>query len=108
MADLVAFLSHRRGRYIDRSKFPDAVLNGMALDLFGLYKEVVTRGGFRCGQSAAAAGSSTACRRDELPTTRFQERTRRSRQSDAAYGMFQMLRLMLPCCAVWVALLQAW
>lgn len=49
MADLVAFLSHRRGRYIDRSKFPDAVLNGMALDLFGLYKEVVTRGGFRLG-----------------------------------------------------------
>jgi hypothetical protein len=48
MADLIAFLSHRRGRYIDRSKFPDAVLNGMALDLFGLYKEVVTRGGFRC------------------------------------------------------------
>jgi len=47
MADLIAFLSHRRGRYIDRSKFPDAVLNGMALDLFGLYKEVVTRGGFR-------------------------------------------------------------
>jgi hypothetical protein len=47
MADLVSFLSHRRGRYIDRSKFPDAVLNGMALDLFGLYKEVVTRGGFR-------------------------------------------------------------
>ena len=47
VADLIAFLSHRRGRYIDRSKFPDAVLNGMALDLFGLYKEVVTRGGFR-------------------------------------------------------------
>jgi hypothetical protein len=25
------------------------VLNGMTLDLFGLYKEVVTRGGFRVG-----------------------------------------------------------
>lgn len=49
MADLISFLSHRRGRYIDRSKFPDAVLNGMTLDLFGLYKEVVTRGGFRVG-----------------------------------------------------------
>jgi hypothetical protein len=24
MADLISFLSHRRGRYIDRSKFPDA------------------------------------------------------------------------------------
>ncbi|KAF6260727.1 hypothetical protein COO60DRAFT_1505165 [Scenedesmus sp. NREL 46B-D3] len=48
-ADLISFLSHRRGRYIDRSKFPDAVLNGMTLDLFGLYKEVVTRGGFRVG-----------------------------------------------------------
>eukprot|EP00775_Hariotina_reticulata_P011312 gene11312-11462_t len=49
MADLISFLSHRRGRYIDRSKFPDAVLNGMTLDLFTLYKEVVTRGGFRVG-----------------------------------------------------------
>lgn len=49
MADLISFLSHRRGRYIDRSKFPDAVLNGMTLDLFSLYKEVVTRGGFRVG-----------------------------------------------------------
>eukprot|EP00878_Enallax_costatus_P013328 GHUV01013934.1.p1 GENE.GHUV01013934.1~~GHUV01013934.1.p1 ORF type:complete len:645 (+),score=183.34 GHUV01013934.1:126-2060(+) len=48
-ADLISFLSHRRGRYIDRSKFPDAVLNGMTLDLFSLYKEVVTRGGFRVG-----------------------------------------------------------
>lgn len=57
MADLIAFLSHRRGRYIDRSKFPDAVLNGMALDLFGLYKEVVTRGGFRWVLAGIRVGS---------------------------------------------------
>ena len=60
MADLIAFLSHRRGRYIDRSKFPDAVLNGMALDLFGLYKEVVTRGGFRC-VGGGHHGDQTTC-----------------------------------------------
>lgn len=51
MADLVSFLSHRRGRYIERAKFPDAVLNGMLLDLFTLYKEVVSRGGFKCGHA---------------------------------------------------------
>lgn len=59
IADLIAFLSHRRGRYIDRSKFPDAVLNGMVLDLFGLYKEVVTRGGFRW--AAGFFGNSPGC-----------------------------------------------
>ncbi len=47
--DLVAFLSRLRGRPIDRSRFPEAVLNGGALDLFALYREVVTRGGFRVG-----------------------------------------------------------
>jgi hypothetical protein len=53
-----ARLVARRGRYIDRGKFPDAVLNGMVLDLFGLYKEVVTRGGFR----SAAAPRVLLCR----------------------------------------------
>ncbi|XP_022980513.1 AT-rich interactive domain-containing protein 4-like [Cucurbita maxima] len=30
-------------------EFPDAILNGKRLDLFNLYKEVVTRGGFHVG-----------------------------------------------------------
>ena len=34
---------------MDREKFPEAVLNGCQLDLFNLYKEVVSRGGFRVG-----------------------------------------------------------
>ncbi|GBF99399.1 hypothetical protein Rsub_12332 [Raphidocelis subcapitata] len=49
MGDLVAFLSQRRNKAFDRSKFPDVVLNGSPLDVFVLYKEVVTRGGFRVG-----------------------------------------------------------
>lgn len=47
--DLVDFLTLLRGKPIDRARFPDAVLNGVALDLFTLYKEVVSRGGFRVG-----------------------------------------------------------
>ncbi|XP_042946624.1 AT-rich interactive domain-containing protein 4-like isoform X2 [Carya illinoinensis] len=31
------------------AEFPDAILNGKRLDLFNLYKEVVTRGGFHVG-----------------------------------------------------------
>lgn len=38
----------RRARQVDPDTFPDAVLNGSRLDLFGLYREVVTRGGFTC------------------------------------------------------------
>lgn len=34
---------------MDKEKFPEAVLNGVQLDLFNLYKEVMSRGGFRVG-----------------------------------------------------------
>ncbi|GIL72466.1 hypothetical protein Vretimale_4182 [Volvox reticuliferus] len=47
--DLVEFLTLLRGKPIDRARFPEAVLNGVSLDLFSLYREVVTRGGFRVG-----------------------------------------------------------
>ncbi|GMH36559.1 hypothetical protein BSKO_04427 [Bryopsis sp. KO-2023] len=47
--DLVNFLQERRGKMIDREKFPEAVLNGCKLDLYNLYKEVCSRGGFRVG-----------------------------------------------------------
>lgn len=41
LEDLVIFLSVLRGKAIERSRFPDAVLNGSALDLFNLYKYVL-------------------------------------------------------------------
>ncbi|KAG2446124.1 hypothetical protein HXX76_000723 [Chlamydomonas incerta] len=47
--DLCEFLSLLRGKPVERSKFPEAVLNGVSLDLFALYREVVSRGGFRVG-----------------------------------------------------------
>ncbi|KAG2498011.1 hypothetical protein HYH03_004269 [Edaphochlamys debaryana] len=47
--DLTAFLALLRGKPIDRARFPEAVLNGVSLDLFSLYREVVSRGGFRVG-----------------------------------------------------------
>eukprot|EP00803_Ostreobium_quekettii_P001217 evm.model.scf_1457.3 EVM.evm.TU.scf_1457.3 scf_1457:18929-26380(+) len=49
LEDLIAFLQERRGKVIDREKFPEAVLNGVKLDLFNLYREVCSRGGFRVG-----------------------------------------------------------
>lgn len=42
-------LQERKGKMIDREKFPEAVLNGCKLDLYNLYKEVCSRGGFRVG-----------------------------------------------------------
>ena len=33
---------------MNRDTFPEAVLNGQQLDLFALYREVATRGGFKC------------------------------------------------------------
>ncbi|KAH7296734.1 hypothetical protein KP509_26G036800 [Ceratopteris richardii] len=51
--DLMQFLSSRgHGRLVpseDVATFPDAVLNGRKLDLYNLYKEVVSRGGFHVG-----------------------------------------------------------
>ncbi|CAD7704105.1 unnamed protein product [Ostreobium quekettii] len=49
LGDLIAFLQERRGKVIDLEKFPEAVLNGVKLDLFNLYREVCSRGGFRVG-----------------------------------------------------------
>jgi len=36
-----------QGKRLNRDTFPDAILNGAKLDLFALYKEVVSRGGFK-------------------------------------------------------------
>jgi len=46
LADLRAFLSAKRGKQLDAATFPDAVLNGIQLDLWALYREVAVRGGF--------------------------------------------------------------
>ena len=46
--DVWRFLTAKRGKDIDRASFPDAILNGAQLDLFALYKETVTRGGYKC------------------------------------------------------------
>lgn len=35
------------GKRMNRDTFPEAVLNGQQLDLYALYREVVTRGGFK-------------------------------------------------------------
>jgi ARID/BRIGHT DNA binding domain len=46
---------------MNRDSFPEAVLNGQQLDLFALYREVATRGGFKCAaQMAHLCIASTA------------------------------------------------
>ncbi|PSC70291.1 AT-rich interactive domain-containing 4-like [Micractinium conductrix] len=49
LSDLIAFLTDRQGRQIDPRTFPEAILNGSKLDLFHLYKEVTSRGGYSVG-----------------------------------------------------------
>ncbi|WOL02662.1 AT-rich interactive domain-containing protein 4-like [Canna indica] len=53
LEDVMQFLVHRgHSRLVPQggiSEFPDAVLNAKRLDLFNLYKEVVSRGGFYVG-----------------------------------------------------------
>ncbi|XP_042469732.1 AT-rich interactive domain-containing protein 4-like isoform X2 [Zingiber officinale] len=53
LEDVMQFLSHRgHSRLVPQggiSEFPDVVLNAKRLDLFNLYKEVVSRGGFYVG-----------------------------------------------------------
>ncbi len=44
------YLSERKGKRLNRDTFPDAILNGVKLDLMALYKEVVSRGGFKCAR----------------------------------------------------------
>ena len=46
--DVCAFLTGKRGKKLARAAFPDAQVGGSQLDLFTLYKEVVSRGGYKC------------------------------------------------------------
>ena len=45
--DVCSFLRANRGQAIERADFPDAILNGSQLDIFALYKETATRGGYK-------------------------------------------------------------
>ena len=47
LEDYCKFCSSQMGRRVTPDNWPDAVLNGLPLDVFHLYKEVVTRGGYR-------------------------------------------------------------
>lgn len=48
MEDLCKFHRERLGKKASPDSFPDAILNGTRLDLYNLYMEVTSRGGFRC------------------------------------------------------------
>lgn len=44
-------MQSRFGWTIHAAEFPNSVLNGVPLDLFNLYRAVVSRGGFRMGNA---------------------------------------------------------
>ncbi|KAK9822214.1 hypothetical protein WJX81_006927 [Elliptochloris bilobata] len=71
LSDLCAFLQTRCGRQVDADTFPDAVLNGSRLDLFGLYREVVTRGGFTVGNGINWKGQVFPRMRNYTATNRM-------------------------------------
>jgi hypothetical protein len=68
--DLAAFISQRRNKPVDRARFPEAALNGAPLDALALYREVVTRGGFRVGAAINWKGSVFAKMRNWAPDNR--------------------------------------
>ena len=47
LEDYCRFCSSQMGKRVTPENWPDTVLNGLPLDVFHLYKEVVTRGGFK-------------------------------------------------------------
>ena len=50
LQDLCAFHRSRGIKNVSPDNFPDAILNGSRLDVHNLYREVTSRGGFRCGR----------------------------------------------------------
>ncbi|KAJ7552209.1 hypothetical protein O6H91_06G046200 [Diphasiastrum complanatum] len=73
--DVMQFLSSRgHGRLIPPmgvETFPDAVLNGKRLDLYNLYREVVSRGGFRVGNGINWKGQVFAKMRNHTLTNKM-------------------------------------
>ncbi|MED6187535.1 AT-rich interactive domain-containing protein 4 [Stylosanthes scabra] len=53
------------------AEFPDAILNGKRLDLYNLYKEVVTRGGFHVGNGINWKGQIFSKMRNYTTTNRM-------------------------------------
>ncbi len=51
-----SFLEVRRGRQLQPSTFPEAILNGTQLDLNALYRAVCSRGGYAMGTGVNWAG----------------------------------------------------
>ncbi|XP_024522751.1 AT-rich interactive domain-containing protein 4 [Selaginella moellendorffii] len=73
--DVVQFLVSRgHGRLIPPTgieAFPDVVLNGKRLDLYNLYREVVSRGGFRVGNGINWKGQIFSKMRNHTTTNRM-------------------------------------
>ncbi|KAK4269017.1 hypothetical protein QN277_022226 [Acacia crassicarpa] len=75
LKDVMEFLMLRgHSRLIPQggfSEFPDAILNGKRLDLYNLYKEVVTRGGFHVGNGINWKGQIFSKMRNYTTTNRM-------------------------------------
>ncbi|KAL5583381.1 hypothetical protein UlMin_015823 [Ulmus minor] len=75
LKDVMQFLILRgHTRLIPQSglaEFPDAILNGTRLDLYNLYKEVVTRGGFHVGNGINWKGQIFSKMRNYTMTNRM-------------------------------------
>jgi len=56
LEDMRSFLEVRRGRQLQSSTFPEAILNGTQLDLNALYRAVCSRGGYAMGTGVNWAG----------------------------------------------------
>ncbi|XP_054780901.1 AT-rich interactive domain-containing protein 4-like isoform X2 [Prosopis cineraria] len=75
LKDVMEFLMLRgHSRLIPQgglAEFPDAILNGKRLDLYNLYKEVVTRGGFHVGNGINWKGQIFSKMRNYTTTNRM-------------------------------------
>jgi len=56
LEDMRKFLEVRRGKQLQASSFPEAILNGTQLDLNALYRAVCSRGGYGMGSGVNWAG----------------------------------------------------
>ena len=61
MEDMRQFLQARRGKQLQSSTFPEAILNGAQLDLNALYRAVCSRGGYAMGSGVNWAGQVSNC-----------------------------------------------
>ncbi|MED6136523.1 AT-rich interactive domain-containing protein 4, partial [Stylosanthes scabra] len=75
LTDVMQFLIHRgHNRLIPPgglAEFPDAILNAKRLDLFNLYREVVSRGGFHVGNGINWKGQVFSKMRNHTLTNRM-------------------------------------